>query len=418
MREINITNSKQESYKQSSDNSQKSYIHEFGTSNDEFEKMIANIDHPSSLDKTQEDDPNNESFIVEGTMDGDRSWECTFEGCDKSFKFRCRLEKHKITHSEERPFVCSESGCGKSYRRIDHLRVHAVAHGEDSKPFKCLVDGCESKFSLKNHLMRHKREQHEVERPFKCNIRDCNQSFTQDYLLRSHMTIHTGKRPYPCEHPECTKSFSSSTKLRDHERIHSGQKRWRCAFQGCTQDFVKYDQLCKHLRQDHKPICEICNQNVKDFKQLRLHMKTHDPDRLLFPCSWEGCDKYFSSIKSLSIHTKAIHKNIRPFVCEIPFCEMSFAYKKVLTNHIKTIHEQSRQRKIRKLNGDTNTNRSVTDVEHLTGYDYERGRNIKCLINSCKYMFKRNYDLERHLKSFHKDLIEDQETEYQAVVEI
>lgn len=40
----------------------------------------------------------------------------------------------------------------------------------------------------------------------------------------------------------------------------------------------------------------MCSQKVKDFKQLRLHMKTHDPNRLLFPCSWEGCDKYYSSV--------------------------------------------------------------------------------------------------------------------------
>jgi len=287
--------------------------------------------------------------------------------------------------------------------------MHAIVHGEDTKPFKCPMEGCESKFSHKHHLLRHKKEQHDVEKPFKCYVQDCNQSFTQDYLLRSHVTIHTGKKSYPCEHPECTKSFSSSTKLRDHGRVHSEQKRWRCALQGCTQDFQKYHQLCKHLRQDHKPTCEMCNQKVKDFKQLRLHMKTHDPNRLLFPCSWEGCDKYYSSIKSLSVHTKATHKNIRPFVCVVPGCEMTFAYKNVLTNHVKFIHEQTRPLKIHKLNDEVKINKQVTDIEHLTGYDYERGRNIKCTIENCKYLFKRNYDLERHLKSFHKDLFSNQE---------
>src|SRR5687767_14944206 len=88
----------------------------------------------------------------------------------------------------------------------------------------------------------------------------------------------------------------------------SEQKRWRCALQGCTQDFQKYHQLCKHLRQDHRPTCEICNQKVKDFKQLRLHMKTHDSNRLLFPCSWEGCDKYFSSV---SKHLKIFLKDLK-----------------------------------------------------------------------------------------------------------
>ena len=31
-------------------------------------------------------------------------------------------------------------------------------------------------------------------------------------------------------------------------------------------------------------------------------------------------------------------------------------------------------------------------------------------------MFKRNYDLERHLKSFHKDLFENQEIENKTAV--
>jgi hypothetical protein len=52
----------------------------------------------------KKDDQINKVIIVDNKMMILKShypWKCTFEGCDKKFKFRCRLQKHEITHSEE-----------------------------------------------------------------------------------------------------------------------------------------------------------------------------------------------------------------------------------------------------------------------------------------------------------------------------
>ncbi|CAJ0748829.1 18803_t:CDS:2 [Entrophospora sp. SA101] len=314
----------------------------------------------------------------------DLPWKCNFDNCDKSFKFLCRLEKHQQVHTNERPFKCTFEGCEKSYKRSDHLKLHSIVHNPiDSKPFKCSVEGCESKFSLKHHLNRHIKELHEIEKPYKCNYESCNQPFKQDYLLRKHQKLHTGEKLYPCE--ICTKSFSTSTKLQHHNLVHSNEKRWLCTFQQCQQEFSKYPQLLMHLKNDHKSICEICGKELKNLKHLRSHMKTHNYDRIVYP---------------------SVHENIRPYVCSIRECGMSFAYKKVLTNHMKSIHESPKPRKQRRLNNDNDKfNHETTELECLTGYNYENsGRMISCTIEGCLYLFKREYDLDRHLKSFHNNV--------------
>ncbi|CAG8848256.1 40876_t:CDS:2, partial [Gigaspora margarita] len=226
----------------------------------------------------------------------ERPWKCTYEECNKSFKVRSKLERHRISHTELRPFKCPVPNCEKTYKRLDHLQIHTVIHGQDPKPFKCEIE------------------------------EECGSAFTQDYLLRKHMTIHTKKKPYLCEDEGCEKSFSSSTKLRIHKRVHFDQNRWRCAFQGCEQEFSKINELHTHIRNDHEAICELCNKKLKDMKSLRRHMITHNPDRILFPCDWKDCEKHYYS---------------HPRLC-----------------------------KVRKLNKDDKINRNVTEIEHLTGFGY------------------------------------------------
>ncbi|CAG8639313.1 2859_t:CDS:1, partial [Acaulospora morrowiae] len=57
-----------------------------------------------------------------------------------------------------------------------------------------------------------------------------------------------------------------------------------------------------------------------------------------------------------------------------------------------------------KLDADDTINRHVSKLEHLTGFGYERGRKIECTVEGCKYKFKRQYDLSRHLKSMHSEI--------------
>src|SRR6266498_4150292 len=93
------TNSNQTSYKQLLEND---HLSGNETSSGELEEM--NLLKRGNNKSQKDGRKNNEIVIVNGkvmTLNGDRPWKCTFERCDKSFIFRCRLEKHEKTHSEE-----------------------------------------------------------------------------------------------------------------------------------------------------------------------------------------------------------------------------------------------------------------------------------------------------------------------------
>lgn len=86
--------------------------------------------------------------------DTGRQFVCTIDGCEKSYKKKCKLEEHERSHSGEvsesissllqrltffftqRPFTCTS--CGKTYFRDSHLQAHSRTHMPSSdKPFFC-----------------------------------------------------------------------------------------------------------------------------------------------------------------------------------------------------------------------------------------------------------------------------------------
>lgn len=77
-------------------------------------------------------------------------YKCDF--CSKSFSRKDNLERHKLTHSNEKLFSCDI--CQKSFSRRSYLSVHRRIHTGE-KPFVC--DRCGFAFSRKDHLLKHKR---------------------------------------------------------------------------------------------------------------------------------------------------------------------------------------------------------------------------------------------------------------------
>jgi len=94
---------------------------------------------------------------------GVKAYSC--EECDKAFVDKSNLVKHQVVHSENRayPFVCDI--CIKSFDRPDNLERHRRTHTGE-KPFSCTV--CGSNFAengtLKNHMIR-VHSNHIIEQP-------------------------------------------------------------------------------------------------------------------------------------------------------------------------------------------------------------------------------------------------------------
>ncbi|XP_061774737.1 vascular endothelial zinc finger 1-like isoform X4 [Nerophis ophidion] len=110
--------------------------------------------------------------------------------CGKAFRDVYHLNRHKLSHSDEKPFECPV--CHQRFKRKDRMTYHARSHdGGIHKPYICSV--CGKGFSRPDHLSCHVKHVHSSERPFKCQVTACTSAFATKDRLRSHMIRHEGK---------------------------------------------------------------------------------------------------------------------------------------------------------------------------------------------------------------------------------
>lgn len=123
------------------------------------------------------------------TIIGERPHMC--DECNKSFKDRFLLKRHKRIHEKERPFSCAH--CNKVFLSKSELRRHLTVHSgaldiiytffyadeaprirefslffSDEKPFSC--EYCQTPFRRKDNLNRHIRHHHTED--FGCETRE------------------------------------------------------------------------------------------------------------------------------------------------------------------------------------------------------------------------------------------------------
>ncbi|XP_034725879.1 POZ-, AT hook-, and zinc finger-containing protein 1 isoform X1 [Etheostoma cragini] len=170
------------------------------------------------------------------TLDNGRKRERTRRhvGCDicgKVFRDVYHLNRHKLSHSGEKPYACHV--CGLRFKRKDRMSYHVRSHdGSVGKPYVC--QSCGKGFSRPDHLNGHIKQVHTTERPHKCQI--CNASFATRDRLRSHLACHEDK--IPCK--VCGK-FLRAAYMTDHLKKHSEGTHNYCGI--CNKDLCASHQL-------------------------------------------------------------------------------------------------------------------------------------------------------------------------------
>ncbi|XP_029906543.1 POZ-, AT hook-, and zinc finger-containing protein 1 isoform X1 [Myripristis murdjan] len=177
------------------------------------------------------------------TIDSGRKRERTRRhvGCDicgKVFRDVYHLNRHKLSHSGEKPYACHV--CGLRFKRKDRMSYHVRSHdGSVGKPYVC--QSCGKGFSRPDHLNGHIKQVHTTERPHKCQI--CNASFATRDRLRSHLACHEDK--IPCK--VCGK-FLRAAYMTDHLKKHSEGTHNYCGI--CNKDGQENAGKCPHLESE------------------------------------------------------------------------------------------------------------------------------------------------------------------------
>lgn len=79
------------------------------------------------LVKQEEPDEMGSDYIKPSLMGAGRMHECTFVGCEKTFRRSEHTRRHERTHTHEKPFQCSIVGCGRYFRSVLALRDLALS---------------------------------------------------------------------------------------------------------------------------------------------------------------------------------------------------------------------------------------------------------------------------------------------------
>lgn len=250
--------------------------------------------------------------------------------------------------------------------------------------------------------------------------------------------------PPTCTDPSCNgRVFASQKGLRLHQRIHE-QRDEETQLNAVVFESDRDDEQPPKKRRrggehgrDWKCEVEGCE---KDFKSVRIHAL---PEKLL--------NFFLLQSKALNVHHKVTHLGRKDFICSHESCGASFGYKHLLQRHVVRLHfkhsdnsstdKRDAYQDASSSSGSDVPTKPLMGIEDITGSAYtsraqellgttqaircpyphlqdisfvlcsrddetateQLGRTESTLAGPyCAYVFRRAYDLRRHLRAIHK----------------
>ncbi|XP_061147789.1 POZ-, AT hook-, and zinc finger-containing protein 1 isoform X2 [Syngnathus typhle] len=258
------------------------------------------------------------------TLDHGRKRERTRRhvGCDicgKVFRDVYHLNRHKLSHSGEKPYACHV--CGLRFKRKDRMSYHVRSHdGSVGKPYVC--QSCGKGFSRPDHLNGHIKQVHTTERPHKCQI--CNASFATRDRLRSHLACHEDK--IPCK--VCGK-YLRAAYMTDHLKKHSEGTHNYCGI--CNKDGQGNDGKCPHLESE---------ESDPSFGELSNCDEMKSPHKSELEIPSLACNGTSAGALGSPEGPKAKTDPEKKFNCSI--CGQAFRTRSYLRKHQHRVHKTPR----------------------------------------------------------------------------
>lgn len=232
----------------------------------------------------------------------------------------CEDKKSLLAHiASHNRYYCDY--CPKSYAQYHNMKKHVIEHINGKKLVDkkmILCDLC-SQLVPSERLKRHLYTFHCDEKLFQCRV--CSKEFKHAESLKSHLDAHNGVPRYECEY--CSKKFFNCSNYKSHMYRHTDPDRFKCSV--CGERYGSSKSLSQHYLRNHE--------NLEDKQK--------------FPCTFEGCDKFYYTLDQMKTHVKRVHfkKAESPQPC--PHCTYVANSKKNIQRHKWRVHKvKTRNRKV------------------------------------------------------------------------
>ncbi|XP_071660655.1 ras-responsive element-binding protein 1 isoform X4 [Patagioenas fasciata] len=166
--------------------------------------------------------------------------------------------------------------------------------------------------------------------------RFCDQVFAFSGVLRAHIRSHLGISPYQCN--ICDYIAADKAALIRHLRTHSGERPYICKI--CHYPFTVKANCERHLRKKHlkvtrkdieknieyvtsnaaemvdafcspDTVCKLCGEDLKYYRALRIHMRTHSGCQKKKPFECKECGTAFSAKRNCIHHILKQHLHVQ-----------------------------------------------------------------------------------------------------------